>query len=119
MKKTKTRARGGDQMSTKNHQKEHQHTFRERLVFGVNTDGDLVYANNEFQEIFGYSLNGLLSKNLKQEFLPTEYHIHWDTILSSLESGEDIEGFLLPFITNDGEEIVVSVSYTHLTLPTN
>jgi len=90
---------------------------KNKLVVGLNHNGEIIQFDKECQRLTGYSRTDVLQKKI-DSFLISPHYVHqWQRIFQSVLNHEEINDLTIPWMATDGSEIIVSLS--SLPLETN
>ncbi|MFH1100519.1 MAG: PAS domain S-box protein [Methanobacteriota archaeon] len=103
-------------MSTqsKKEEKNQESYIHQDLVVGIKKNGEVIHFNKGCEQLTGLSREEVLYKNLADIAIPEQYRPQWNQILHMIKSQEEVDDFVIPWITLDGTETVILWSYlTH------
>lgn len=80
------------------------------LVLSIDQNGKIVQFNKECEKIAGYSRDEVLDRELFNFLIPEHYFEQWEKMFDSARRNEAINDFELPWLTQQGYEIMVSWS---------
>ncbi|HUM68621.1 MAG TPA: PAS domain S-box protein, partial [Chloroflexota bacterium] len=78
--------------------------------YEVDLTGSFTFMNDQAVEIFGYTREKFLGLNYRDYTSPETTERVYETFNQVFRTGEPIEGFTYPIITQDGEERFIEVS---------
>ena len=84
------------------------------LVVGIRKNGEVIHFNNGCEEATGFSRDEILHKKLSEVLVSEQYQHQWEKILHLINSENQVDDFVIPWVTSDGCEVVILWSYlTH------
>jgi PAS domain S-box-containing protein len=78
------------------------------LVLSIDQNGKIVQFNKECEKITGYNRYEVLNRELFDFLIPKHHLEQWVKIFDSLKQNRRINDLKLPWLTYDGQELIVS-----------
>ena len=78
------------------------------LVLSIDQNGKIVQFNKECEKITGYNRYEVLNRELFDFLIPKQHLEQWIKIFDSLKQNRRINDLKLPWLTYNGQEIIVS-----------
>jgi PAS domain S-box-containing protein len=78
------------------------------LVLSIDQNGKIVQLNKECEKITGYNRYEVLNRELFDFLIPKQHLEQWIKIFDSLKQNRRINDLKLPWLTYNGQEIIVS-----------
>ena len=76
------------------------------LIQSVAPDGHFLFVNRAWREVLGYTAEEVAALNVFSIIHP-DHHAHCQQFMQRIMAGEDVELIEVPFLTKDGQVIVV------------
>ena len=78
------------------------------LVLSIDQNGRIRYFNKECEKAVGYVKEELSDKQFFDFLVPDKYREQWEKLVDSVKKNESIDEFVLPWLTKDGREVMIS-----------
>lgn len=76
------------------------------LIQSVALDGHFLFVNRAWREVLGYTVEEVAALNVFNIVHP-DHHVHCQKLMQRIVAGEDVGLIEVPFLTKDGQVIVV------------
>jgi len=80
------------------------------LVLSIDKNGKIIQFNGDCEKITGYNRQDVLNKELFDFLIPKSYLEQWPEIFNSVKQTGMVNDLNLPWLTNQGNEIMISWS---------